>query len=382
MKTKRHLIFTLLMVLVSFTCIRAQYTASGPISLSGQSNQTISGKSFSGLTGTACINLSNCSNIKIVNCSFKNIPATLGVQLSTCTNVEIVNCTFDSFYGGVYAYKSSGVNIHCNSFKNIVGPRPRGQIAQFNGCTGAGNRINYNILEQEPGAGRSPEDLINVYASQGTAADPIQIIGNNLRGGGPSTSGGGIMVGDNGGKYIIVQDNILVDPGQYGIGVPSGEYITVKNNKLFARQQSFTNVGVYVGLGAEVDGGFVCTGSTIRVEGNQVNWTNKNGIKNGWWNCGCCPGVVLVSNNWNAPITASILPATLSLNSTQCGSSNPPPVNQAPTVSITTPSNNTLAPATINITASASDADGTVTKVDFYNGATLLNSDAAAPYSF
>ncbi len=60
------------------------------------------------------------------------------------------------------------------------------------------------------------------------------------------------------------------------------------------------------------------------------------------------------------------------------------PVNQLPTVSLTSPSNNASfnAPASITISATASDADGSVTKVEFYNGATLLNSDASSPYSF
>jgi hypothetical protein len=57
--------------------------------------------------------------------------------------------------------------------------------------------------------------------------------------------------------------------------------------------------------------------------------------------------------------------------------------NQPPVVSITAPANGTnfTAPATINITANATD-DGSVAKVDFYNGTTLLSSDATSPYSF
>src|SRR6185312_10426586 len=137
--------------------------------------------------------------------------------------------------------------------------------------TGPGNRINYNISDHKMSSTMTPEDLINIYASQGIASDPIQIIGNNLRGGGPSTTGGGIMVGDNFGRYIDIEDNILVDPGQYGIGVPSGENITVKNNKIYAKQQSFTNIGLYVGLASEIASGYPCVGSTITVENNQVN---------------------------------------------------------------------------------------------------------------
>ncbi len=58
--------------------------------------------------------------------------------------------------------------------------------------------------------------------------------------------------------------------------------------------------------------------------------------------------------------------------------------NVPPTVSITSPANNTVftAPASITIDASANDADGTITKVEFFQGSTLLNTDTTAPYSF
>jgi len=59
-------------------------------------------------------------------------------------------------------------------------------------------------------------------------------------------------------------------------------------------------------------------------------------------------------------------------------------VNAAPTVSITAPANNAVigAPATITLTASAADADGTIAKVDFYQGAALIGTATAAPYGF
>lgn len=61
-----------------------------------------------------------------------------------------------------------------------------------------------------------------------------------------------------------------------------------------------------------------------------------------------------------------------------------PPVNQLPSVAITSPTNNASfhAPASITITANAADVDGAVSKVDFYNGATLLGTDATAPYAY
>ncbi|WP_205510535.1 glycosyl hydrolase family 18 protein [Longitalea arenae] len=58
--------------------------------------------------------------------------------------------------------------------------------------------------------------------------------------------------------------------------------------------------------------------------------------------------------------------------------------NNAPVVSITSPANNAsfTAPATIAMTASASDADGSVSKVEFFNGASKLGEATAAPYVY
>lgn len=59
-------------------------------------------------------------------------------------------------------------------------------------------------------------------------------------------------------------------------------------------------------------------------------------------------------------------------------------VNKKPLVSITEPDDNAHydAPATITITATASDEDGTVANVEFFNGATLLGTDNSSPYSY
>ncbi|MFQ3576181.1 MAG: endo-1,4-beta-xylanase, partial [Cytophagales bacterium] len=58
--------------------------------------------------------------------------------------------------------------------------------------------------------------------------------------------------------------------------------------------------------------------------------------------------------------------------------------NQAPTVSLTAPANNAVfSPGTnISLTATASDVDGTVSRVEFFNGATKLGEDLTSPYSF
>src|SRR5688500_19379398 len=60
------------------------------------------------------------------------------------------------------------------------------------------------------------------------------------------------------------------------------------------------------------------------------------------------------------------------------------PANQPPSAALTAPANGATftAPASITIDATASDTDGTVTRVDFFQGTTLIGSDTQSPYSF
>jgi hypothetical protein len=57
--------------------------------------------------------------------------------------------------------------------------------------------------------------------------------------------------------------------------------------------------------------------------------------------------------------------------------------NQPPAVSLSSPAAGATfaAPASITIAANASDADGSVQRVDFYAGTTLIGSDSFSPYS-
>ncbi len=77
----------------------------------------------------------------------------------------------------------------------------------------------------------------------------------------------------------------------------------------------------------------------------------------------------------NSGASASSATATITVS----GAANKPP-----TVTLTAPANGATftAPASVTLSASASDSDGTISKVEFYNGTTLLNSDTTSPYSF
>jgi hypothetical protein len=250
--------------------------------------------------------LTNCHDIHITQCYLQN-SSTVGIYLINCYNITIDYNFITNVSTGVYVENSpgGGIVVNYNQFRNMNGPLPRGQFVQFNTVSGAGLSISYNKCENILGSSY-PEDAINLYMSSGTSDSPIQVVGNWIRGGGPSSTGGGIMVGDNGGSYEYIANNILVNPGQYGISIAGGDHNSIVNNQVYASKQSFTNVGLYVWG----QSGYSVTNATVN--GNSVNWTNSAGQANGSW---LAPGESTPSgwssNNWNAGITTSILPTTI-----------------------------------------------------------------------
>ncbi|MCE9640147.1 MAG: hypothetical protein K8S22_08375, partial [Betaproteobacteria bacterium] len=105
-------------------------------------------------------------------------------------------------------------------------------------------------------------------------------------------------------------------------------------------------------------------------------------------------GATLIGTATTAPYTAtwSNVPsgsysltavATDNLGGTTTSAAIPVTVDAPPTVTLTSPSAGSvgIAPASFTLTASASDSDGTVAKVEFFNGGTLIGTVTSAPYS-
>jgi regulation of enolase protein 1 (concanavalin A-like superfamily) len=84
-------------------------------------------------------------------------------------------------------------------------------------------------------------------------------------------------------------------------------------------------------------------------------------------------GLAVTSHNQSALATAKF--RNVSVTSTAG--------NTAPVVSLTAPANGAQfdAPATIQLTASASDAGGSVQQVQFFNGSTVIGTDTTSPYT-
>ena len=129
-------------------------------------------------------------------------------------------------------------------------------------------------------------------------------------------------------------------------------------------------------------------GSTLRLYVNGVlassaagtHGTNNNPLVLGQWSLG--------TEYWNGLIDeVRVYTRALTAGEIQTDQTTPiggGPSNQAPTATLTAPANGATyaAPASVTLTATAADADGTVARVEFYNGTTLLGSDTTAPYSF
>ena len=284
------------------------FETSEPIKLVGMDNITISGLVIANAE-SHCIEISNCNNVIIENCKLGSAVGS-GIHIFNSTNITIRQCSISNVQRGVNAVQSSGISVTNNDVINVQGPaNPGGQMVQFNNVTGPGNEINFNVSENFLGES-DPEDVINMFQTTGTVLDPVQIKGNWIRGGGPSPSGGGILVGDVGGANFIVEDNILVNPGQYGISVVSGMNSKVLRNKIFGKQQSFTNVGIAVWNAYDPE--HECT--DVTVSGNEVSWINRDGIVNPLYNSMECGIVTDIDNNiWRAAIDETILPVQMTL---------------------------------------------------------------------
>jgi regulation of enolase protein 1 (concanavalin A-like superfamily) len=93
-------------------------------------------------------------------------------------------------------------------------------------------------------------------------------------------------------------------------------------------------------------------------------------------------GTVYVGLAITSHADGALASATFDNVSVVAGTAGPPP-NTPPSVAITSPASGATftAPATVTLSANASDPDGTVARVEFFSGATLIGTDTTSPYS-
>lgn len=87
-------------------------------------------------------------------------------------------------------------------------------------------------------------------------------------------------------------------------------------------------------------------------------------------------GIAVTSHNVSAATTAVVEGLRIT--------ESPTSTNKPPSVMLSAPANGATytAPASVTLTAAATDPDGTIANVEFYANSTLLGRDTSAPYSF
>ena len=275
------------------------FVASGPITV--HTGEVITGLRITNPDGP-CISGSDVSDVQITNNMIGPCGPTsagVGIDLYVASRVRVDHNAFDDVASAFYVIGAGGgtdLVFDHNLATRIRGPFPRGQLVQLNDVHGGGHRIVCNVSDQTvPGYLVGPEDHVNIFSSAGTAASPIEIAFNKIRGGGPSMSGGGLLAGDNDSAYVDVHDNVLINPGQYGLAIAGGHDFRYLRNRVYASDVfAWSNIGLYVWNQTP---GAPCFGHEVR--DNRVFYRNAMGAENHAWNAdNCGPVAGWAENTW------------------------------------------------------------------------------------
>ena len=272
-------------------------------------------------------------------------PLTVNTSTGSVSNAGLIERTGDV---DMFAFSSTGGNLNLTFTSNAAYPdldivatlynssgtvittaNPTGLNASLTSTLAAGN---YYVSVTGGGSGDPVTTGYSNYGSLGT----YTITGTITGGGGSTPTGIAIFYKDC--NYT----------GAYAIGLNEGSYTKAQLTAKGITDKDISSIKITSGY--EV-----------------VLYKNDNfgGATTGFTADVAC----LVNNGWNDSTTS------LRIRSIS---------NTLPVVSITSPANgNTFtAPANITINANATDADGVIAKVEFFNGATKLGEDATSPYSF
>lgn len=252
------------------------YNESGPLTVYGQNNVVIEGLIFNvdysdsqwdftrlgtidEWMGYCIIGIFQSTNITIKNCVFNfGTRHRAAINVEGCSNVTIQDCQFNYMKHGVTIGSSNNnLKILYNNFYNILARlidddewgfgavNFYGNPIQVMFNNGSGNQVSYNMIINTAGEA-SNEDLISMYQTNGVPESPTIVSHNWARASGYSTSGGGFVLGDYGGSHQRIENNILVNPGFYGISVVGGQHNKLINNKVYGRHNYYSGTGMTI----------------------------------------------------------------------------------------------------------------------------------------
>ncbi|MCA8829550.1 Ig-like domain-containing protein [Hymenobacter pini] len=114
---------------------------------------------------------------------------------------------------------------------------------------------------------------------------------------------------------------------------------------------------------------------SLALEGQTVQSNYNSGSAGTWKRLG-----PFTANVADGNLTLTSTGGTVNLSGIEIWKANTATQNQAPTVSLAAASSSVTVNSALALTATAADADGSVAKVEFFNGSTKLGEDTSAPY--
>lgn len=199
------------------------------------------------------------------------------IRVSHVQGLYVTNSHFERVTAGILPTESRGPIIIQNNTALNIGRN----FVQLDQVKGERIRVRFNTMERNDedlreGA-KDVEDWINLHKTEGLPRDPVQVSYNRARGHGYSKSGAFIILGDGGGKYLVAEGNVGVNPGQVGIGLAGGRNIRVNDNIMFSKDSPVSNVAFY---SANFSDNPECQYHTV--QNNRANWQNGMAQNNFW----------------------------------------------------------------------------------------------------
>ena len=340
---------------------------------------TVSSTEVNSTTSTAGSNATDGSYSTRWSSLFAD-PQWISVDLGANYNINRVKISWEAAFASAYQIQISSDGTNWNTIKSVTGNTST--TNDQTGLSGTGRYVRIYGTARATAYGYSIYE-IEVYGTaiespfSGTAISlPGKIEAENYDLGGQGLAYNDADAANQGGAYrtdgVDVQATTDVGGG-YNVGyIADGEWLNYMVNVTSAGTYNFSfrtaSTGSTGAIQVNVDGAAVTGSIAIPNTGAWQTWTNVSS-----------PNISLSAGQH----TIRLLVVTGGFNLNYVNVTTVAP-NQAPTVSLTSPVSGAsfTSPANITISANAADADGTVSKVDFYNGTTLLSTVTTAPYNF
>ncbi len=306
-----------------------ELTASGPVKISGQDGGVLSGLKITSSTGD-CVTIDSTRGFtlrgsEIGPCAGNAVVITGGGEITiedsyihpehpptqccdTGDGIFATGTASLSILGNVIAYgeanievqQTAGVTVIGNFLLNPQNGGSRGQNFQaWNGCSQVDIENNYALSSLDPKytLPAKQEDSLNFGIASGV------LVKNNYVTGGLSASGCGIIADDQA-DGVQFLGNVLLDTGQCGIAIASGQNQTVSDNRILDRDpvDGGGNTALYVW------NQYASPCGPVSVTGNVVSGVKPDGTPSSFWNGGGCGTVTDTGNTFDQAAAAMLSP--------------------------------------------------------------------------